>query len=169
MHVYFFQGSSSAILVSTAARVAPTTQRSQENKKKGILTAMAFLLFMKEDMKRQPLSKQFYFRTVVTPIIFHNFCGSQYNFSAVEKVSAAASFSIFLKFSALFSPRPPATTICAIPGPGCSASWDLCFTYLDLPVESEIKNYKVMLTLEAFKVTHFNGFIIKQSIQLKLY
>lgn len=50
--------------------------------------------------------------------------------------SLSASFSIILKFSALFNARPPVTTTRAFPRSGRSVSCDVCFTYRDLPTES---------------------------------
>lgn len=57
--------------------------------------------------------------------------------------SFSASFSIILKFSALFSPRPPVTTTRALPRSGRSVSWDVCCTYLDLTTESTIQLWKI--------------------------
>lgn len=51
----------------------------------------------------------------------------------------SASLSIILKFSALFTPRPPVTTIRAFPRSGRSEIWEESFTYIDLPTESSVK------------------------------
>lgn len=51
----------------------------------------------------------------------------------------SASLSIILKFSALFTPRPPVTTIRAFPRSGRSEICAESFTYVDLATDSSVK------------------------------
>ncbi|GLT83511.1 hypothetical protein SLE2022_017970 [Rubroshorea leprosula] len=72
------------------------------------------------------------------------------NGSIMDDLPAAPSvskcFSVVLKFYALLNVHTPMTTIRALKRSGCPVSFDVSFTYLDLPIESAIMVNEQRLT-----------------------